>query len=175
MPTADVSARLAWPDDARAIAGVQLAAWQHDRLLPDGVPPIEVDDHAARWEATLTRSPEARFRVLVGLERASVRGVVVVHPSTDPDADPVVDGEIGELLVHPDHRSAGHGSRLVQAAVDTLVADGFTRARWWIMAADDARRAFAESAGWAADGAHRTLEDGAGHTVKQVRLHTALS
>ena len=56
------------------------------------------------------------------------------------------------------------------------MADRFTRAVTWLPAADDGLRAFLTEAGWAPDGAHRTLDllgDGS-TTVKQVRLHTAL-
>jgi GNAT superfamily N-acetyltransferase len=114
------------------------------------------------------------MRTLVALERADVRGFALVHPSYDPDSDQVADGEIGEFIVSPAHHRAGHGSRLLQAAVDTLRADSFTRATWWVTATDDAVRAFATSAGWAPDGAHRELADDAGRTLKQVRLHTSL-
>ena len=56
------------------------------------------------------------------------------------------------------------------------MADRFNRAVTWVPAADDALRGFLTDAGWAPDGAHRTLDllgDGS-TTVKQVRLHTAL-
>ena len=58
-----------------------------------------------------------------------------------------------------------------------MVADRFTRAVTWLVAEDDAQRGFLTDAGWAPDGAHRTLDlDGTGATqVKQVRLHTALA
>ncbi len=177
MVTADVSARLAWPDDARAIATVQVAAWRADYAEMLGravVENLDVDAVAAQWAASLTAPPDARMRVLVALERATVRGFAVLHPNADPDADPVADGEIGEVVVDPEHRGAGHGSRLLQAAVDTLAADRFTRARWWMPADDAALRAFAPSAGWAPDGAHRSVENEAGTVVKQVRLHAAL-
>jgi hypothetical protein len=78
--------------------------------------------------------------------------------------------------VDPHRRRAGHGSRLLQAGADTLVADRFVRAVTWLPAADDTTRAFLTDAGWGADGAHRTLDllgDGT-TTLKQVRLHTAL-
>jgi ribosomal protein S18 acetylase RimI-like enzyme len=84
----------------------------------------------------------------------------------------VTDGEVGELVVDPEHRGEGHGSRLLQAAMDTLAADHFSRVRWWIASTDDALRDFVTSSGWEADGAHRELQDEAGNTVKQVRLHT---
>jgi GNAT superfamily N-acetyltransferase len=101
----------------------------------------------------------------------------VTTPSPDPDADPVADGELGDLVVHPAHRRAGHGSRLLQAGVDTLRADRFTRATTWLRTDDDVRRRFLTEAGWAPDGAHRELDlhgDGSVR-VKQVRLHTDVS
>ena len=175
MVTADVSARLAWPDDAGSIARVQIAAWRDmyaDVLAPDVLESLDVDDFAERWTVSLTKPQDARIRVLVALDRADVRGFALVHPSFDPDADQVTDGEVGELVVDPEHRGEGHGSRLLQAAMDTLAADKFTRVRWWIASTDDALRDFVTSSGWEADGAHRELQDEAGNTVKQVRLHT---
>lgn len=169
MVTADVSVRLAWPDDVAAIATVQQAAWR------DAFGDMTTVDVAPAWHALLTTPPDARARVLVALEQATLRGVVFVHPCHDPDADQVADGEVGELLVDPGHRGEGHGSRLLQAAMDTLRADGFERARWWVPTTDDALRAFVVGTGWAADGAHRELADETGaHTVKQVRLVTSL-
>ena len=81
-----------------------------------------------------------------------------------------------EVVLDPDERRQGHGSRLLQAAVDTLRADRFERAVTWLVSSDDALRGFLDGAGWAPDGAHRELDlDGAGTVrVKQVRLHTDL-
>ena len=70
-------------------------------------------------------------------------------PATDPDCDPVGDGEVTDLTVDPHKRHAGHGSRLMQASVDTLKADRFTRAVTWLAAQDDETRAFLTAAGWA--------------------------
>ncbi len=178
MVTADVSARLAWPDDSGSIARVQLAAWRdmYADLLPSEVlESLDVEEFADRWSTSLTKPQDARMRVLVALDRADVRGFALIHPSYDPDADQVTDGEVGEFVVDPDHRREGHGSRLLQAAMDTLAADRFTRVRWWIASTDDVLREFVTSSGWEADGAHRELQDDAGHTVKQVRLHTTIA
>ena len=176
MVSADVSARLAWPDDADAVAAVQEAVWRDTGLLEGDA----VHDRAAAsqaWRALLTTPPDARVRVLVALEQTTVRGYCLVHPSHDPDPDRGADGEGGELAVDPGQRGAGHGSRLLQAAVATLRADGFVRARWWLPTTDDALRSFVTSTGWAPDGAHRELEaaDGGPRTLKQVRLVTALT
>ncbi len=178
-PAADVSARVAWAEDAAAIAAVQVRAWRvtYADLLPAEVlAGLDAGEIAEGWREALTRTEDARQRVLVALERNLVTGFVVTGPATDPDCDPLETGEMGDLTVDPHKRSAGHGSRLLQAAADTLVADRFTRAVTWLPAADDTLRSFLVAAGWGPDGAHRTLDltgDGT-TTVKQVRLHTAL-
>jgi GNAT superfamily N-acetyltransferase len=182
MPSADVSVRIAWADDAPAIAEVQLRAWPelYGALLPpEAIPsgPQAVEQAAAAWRGSLSAPGDARNRVLVALERNRVVAFAITGPAADPDCDPVGDGELQDLTVDPAERGRGHGSRLLQAAVDTLVADRFTRAVAWVLAADDDLREFLTQAGWAPDTAHRELDlDGSGATlVKQVRLHTALS
>lgn len=182
-PSADLSVRVGWSDDAGPLVRVQLRAW-HDRyasLLPAGSLPDAADEPtvaaaADRWQRSLHRPGDARNRVLVALDRQRVVGLAVTLPSPDPDADPVGDAELAELAVDPDERRRGHGSRLLQAAVDTMRADRFRRAVCWLVTTDDATRTFLTSAGWAVDGAHRTLDltgDGS-VTVKQLRLHTSL-
>src|SRR5438309_4589252 len=160
-PVADVSVRVGWADDAAAIAEVQVAAWRQEYggLLPDDlVASLDVDQFAAAWHQALARPADARNRVLVALERQAVRGFAVTGPSGDPDSDPVADGEIGELVVDPAYTRSGHGSRLLQACVDTLRADRFVRATTWLNSTDDLRREFLASAGWEPDRAHRELD-----------------
>ena len=177
-PTADVSVRVAWADDATAIAELQLRTWRttYADLVPaDGLPDAEAA--AAAWHASLSRPGDARNRVLVALERNRVVGFVICSPASDPDCDPIADAELSELTVDPAERGRGHGSRLLQAAAETLAADHFARAVLWVLSTDDALRAFLAGAGWATDGAHRELGlDGPGAVlVKQVRMHTALA
>jgi len=179
MSSADVSARIAWAEDAPAIAAVQVRAWRtsYADLLPAEVlESLDPDALAEGWRLALGRPQDARNRVLVSLERNLVTGFLVTGPATDPDCDPVQVGELADLTVDPHRRRAGHGSRLLQAGVDTLVADRFEVAVTWLQAGDDTTREFLTTAGWGPDGAHRTLDlvgDGT-TTVKQVRLHTAL-
>ncbi len=181
-PTADVSVRVAWADDAEAIAAVQLRAWPslYGDLVPaESIPsgPEAEAAAAAAWRASFEKPGDARNRVLVALERNRVCGFAITCPSTDPDADPVADAELRELTIDPGEQRKGHGSRLLQAAADTMAADRFGRAVTWVPVGDDALRAFLTEAGWAADGAHRELElDEAGDVrMKQVRLHTSLT
>lgn len=177
--SADVSCRVAWSDDAPAIAAVQVRAWRssYAELLPDEVlAALSPEAFAEGWRASLARPVDARNRVLIALERNLVTGFAITGPSTDPDRDPIADGEITDLTVDPHKRNAGHGSRLMQAAIDTLKADRFVRAVTWLPATDDVTRAFLAAAGWGPDGAHRTLDLTGDGTVllKQIRLHTEI-
>lgn len=176
-PTADVSVRVAWADDAPAIAALQVRTWR--QAYADLLPADALPDEAAvaeAWRGSLARPADARQRALVALERNRVVGLAVTGPAGDPDCDPVADAELAELVVDPDEQRRGHGSRLLQAAVDTMRADRFVRAVLWSIASDDALRGFLAGAGWAPDSAHRELDlDGSGQVrIKQVRLHTEL-
>lgn len=175
---ADVSVRIAWADDAPAIAALQARSWATNYADALGAA-AELDPTAtaAAWHAALTKTGDARNRVLVALERNRVVGFAVTIPAADPDCDPVSTGELVEFSIDPGEENLGHGSRLLQAVVDTMVADHFSRAVMWLLSNDDAGRRFLTEAGWAPDGAHRELDlDGSGTTrLKQVRLHTALS
>jgi len=181
-PGADVSVRVAWADDAPAIARVQLRAWPelYAGLVPaEAIPsgPEAEEAAAAAWAESLQKPGDARNRVLVALERNRVAGFAITGPATDPDRDPVADAELRELTVDPDERGRGHGSRLLQAAADTMTSDRFRHAVTWVVSGDDALLEFLTGAGWAADSAHRELDlDGTGTTrIKQVRLHTRLA
>jgi GNAT superfamily N-acetyltransferase len=178
-PSADVSVRVAWADDAPAIADLQLRAWRemYAGVVPAEALPTDVEAATAAWRDSFQAPKDARNRVLVALERNRVVGFAITTPASDPDCDPVSDAELMELTVDPAERGKGHGSRLLQAAVETMQADRFGRAVLWSVASDDALRGFLTGAGWAPDTAHRELDlDGEGATlVKQVRLHTALS
>lgn len=175
---ADVSVRIAWADDAAAIAALQTRAWaaHYGDVLGDAAQ-LDPQATAAAWHTALTRTTDARNRVLVAAERNRVVGFAVIIPAADPDCDPVSTGEVVEFSIDPGEVNLGHGSRLLQAAVDTMVADHFSRAVMWLLSNDDSGRRFLTEAGWAPDGAHRELDlDGSGATkLRQVRLHTAIS
>lgn len=179
-PTSDVSVRVAWADDAGAIAALQVRAWREmyvNVLPPELLASLPAEQFETAWQQSIARPKEARQRVLVALERATVRGFAATVPATDADASPAVDAEVTEFVVDPAHRHAGHGSRLLHAGVDTLRSDKFSRATIWVASTDDRMRGFLTSQGWAADGAHRELDlygDGT-VLVKQLRLHTDLA
>ena len=177
-PIAETSVRLALPAEADRIGEIQVAAWRqaYRGLLPEDVLlDLNPAQFAAQWRAALLSPGEARNRVLVALAGRELVGFAAITASDDPDGDPAKDALIAEFAVDPAATRAGHGSRLLNAVVDTARADGFERVTVWINSTDDVLRTFYTDAGWAPDQAHRELDlygDGT-IRIKQIRLHTA--
>lgn len=174
---ADHFVRPARQGDVAALADVQLRVFResYGELLPASVL-VGLDDATAEaaWREAVTQPPSPRHRVLVAVETGRLVGFAATAPAGDDDLDPAVDAEIRVLLVLPERQRAGHGSRLLAAAVDTLVGDSFTSAVAWVPAGDPALRAFYGSAGWAED-ATRELADETGQAgVGEVRLQALI-
>lgn len=185
------SVRLALPAEAWQIADLQRRVWANDELERRMLDEVSTDQMAELWHAAITRPPLAHFRVLVATEgygqaepaaeaggtrqRTRVCAFAAIGPSDDPDAE-VTDSLVSEFCVDPLLTGQGHEDRLMNAMVDTMRADGYERATWWLRSTDDSLRAWLAEAGWAPDGAHRELgtEDGV-LRVKQVRMHTDIS
>lgn len=176
-PLAD-SVRLALPQEAARLAEIQLRNWRETmpaEAVEHVLSSVSAEEIAAVWQQAILRPPEARFRVLVAVTADGIAGFATTLPSQDGDADPSTDGAIEELTIDPIARRRGHGSRLLNACVDTLQADGFDRVTGWLNSTDDATRRFLEAAGWATDGSHRELGDeDTPVRIRQVRLHCSI-
>jgi ribosomal protein S18 acetylase RimI-like enzyme len=169
--------------DADSLVRVQVASWRcgYAGVVPSGLLASLTGDEAQavwrdRWLEAITNPPTSRHRVLVAVDGGPSRevvGFVSTGPSTDADQWPGTDGELYELRVAPEQTGRGHGGRLLHAAADTLVEDGFHTVSFWALAADAELRGFLESAGWAPDGARGELDVGV--AVPVVRLHTRIS
>lgn len=170
---ADVSVRPATPEDEAAVARVQLRAWRvthADLLGPAVLEQLDVQAVRAQWDAAIRRPPSARHRVLVACDGPRVVGFAATAPLGDA-ADGV---EVLALEVDPDHRRAGHGSRLLAACVDLAREDGADHLQTWVLDGDSAREEFLRSSGLGADGAARELgvgvrEDGEPRAVHEHR------
>jgi ribosomal protein S18 acetylase RimI-like enzyme len=177
-PVADASARIARPNDAAAVGMVQAAVWRaaYSDLLPqEVVDQFEPASFASVWRSSLKNPPSPRHVLLVACAGEQVVGFAAVGPSSDRDADET-SGEVLALGVHPDAQRSGHGSRLLNAAVDTLRGRGFTSMSVWLLARDEGARAFLAAAGLAPDGAYRDrVIDVDGGLAREVRLTSDLS
>src|SRR5580692_12863 len=141
--------------DADDLARVQVASWRS--RLAGIVPPsllgeLTGEEASAvwrgRWREAIGSPPTSRHRVLTAVSGAPPRevvGFVSAGPATDADRWPGTDAEIYELRVSPERTGQGHDSRLVHAAADTLVGEGFQTVSIWVLEADAGLRRFLES------------------------------
>lgn len=175
---ADASARIARPSDAPAVGMVQAAVWRAayaDVLPRDVLERFDGPSFARVWRDSLNTPPSPRHVLLVGCAGDQVVGFAAVGPSADADATDT-SGEVLAFGVHPDARRSGHGSRLLNAAVDTLRGKGFDTISTWILAKDEATRAFLTAAGLSPDSAFRDrVVDADGTVAREVRLTAHLA
>jgi GNAT superfamily N-acetyltransferase len=178
--------RPARPDEATEIARVQLSTWRtaYRRLFPRRV--LENLDAAwmtEQWRGAIETPPSPRHRVLVAIEQADelhVVGFAASGPADEaalaPEEKPLADtvAAVTDLLIEPRWGRRGHGSRLLAASVDLWHADGFTTAVAWAYERDPVTIKFLTAAGWAPDGATRSL-DVDDLLIPQIRLHTSLT
>lgn len=168
--------------DSESIGVINTSAWR-DRM--PGILPTEFldllspEDLAMSWASGILNPPQAGQLVLVAVDyeqgdQEAVRGYAAISPCADPDAAPD-EVELVALEVDPAHRGAGHGSRLMAAAMDIAVSQGATSASCWCALDDAHRRQFLVSAGWGPDGAFRDLEIDPGVPLREVRLVTSLA
>lgn len=173
-PLADASVRLARPSDAPAVGHVQAVVWSEvyaALLAPEVAAAFQPPAFARAWRTSLETPPTAAHRLLVACAGEQVVGFAAVAPSGDPDATGS-DGELTVLAVHPDARQLGHGSRLLNAAVDTARGSGFHALSGWLRDDDAQTRAFLTAAGFTPDGAFRDRAVGpaASDVLREVRL-----
>ncbi|MCP2263871.1 GNAT family N-acetyltransferase [Promicromonospora thailandica] len=154
--TADVSVRPAVAGDESAVTDVQVSSWRATGVLGEGViQALDVPAMRDRWASAITAPPGPGFAVLVALDGPDVVGFAAVSP-----------GQVLSLEVLPEAQRAGHGSRLLAAAVDRLRADGSETVTTWALADDTARAAFLAASGLGEDGRSRTLATGPREVVE---------
>ena len=169
----DASVRTARTADVAAVGEVQAAVWRDayaDLLAPEVVAAFEPQPFADAWQQSLQAPPSDWHRLMVATELNRVVGFAAFAPTDQSGV-----AEILAMGVHPDHRRLGHGSRLLNAAVDTLRVGDFTVVELWLLASDERSRAFLEAAGLHPDGAWRDrVIDADGGTAREVRLQAQI-
>lgn len=140
-----VRIRPARPEDARAIARVQVETWRsaYPGIIPDRVMiDMSVDAKAAGWRRQLA-SAGPREGTLVAL---AVAGGVVGFAGFGPGGAPGHDGEVYTLYVLADWQDRGVGKSLIAGAFRALSAAGMGSALVWVLA-DNPSRFFYEAMG----------------------------
>ena len=175
--------RDATPTDARKIATVHVATWQHAYagLLPeDFLAGLDVNQRAENWHRRISDPPDRGF-VLVYEQLGRIRGFASGGPSRDGEGGaaraegPGKIGEVYAIYVDPACQGQGAGTRLLGAAARSLAEAGFTEASLWVLADNHPSRRFYESCGWRGDGTAKPFDYGAGQSIPEVRYVTRLT
>ncbi|MCU1538959.1 MAG: GCN5-related N-acetyltransferase, partial [Humibacillus sp.] len=175
-PVADASVRVARVSDAPAVGFVQAVVYREAyaaTVAPDVLAAFEPRAFTIAWRESLTTPPTPDHLLLVACAGEQVVGLAAVGPSEDPDGEGVA--ELLVFGVHPEARRQGHGSRLLNAAVDTARGRNRHELATWVLGSDDATLAFLGFAGLEPDGAHRERVVGPdGSTAQEVRVSALL-
>lgn len=164
--------RRAIPDDAAAIAGVHVRAWQaaYRGLMPDAVlDGLSVARRERTWRQLLT-CHELTAVHLADDGTTVVGFCAVAAPSRDDDADDVV-AQVSAIYIEPRAWRTGVGRALLERALTDLRAGGWHSVTLWVLAANRPARDFYARFGFAPDGAEATHERSG---AKEVRLHARL-
>jgi GNAT superfamily N-acetyltransferase len=178
--SADASVRPGLPQDAAAIARIQVVTWRtayRSALPPAVLDEWDADAATAIWRSAIASPPTPGHGVVVALERNTPVGFAAFGPA-ELTAGEVANAagptaELSTLLVEPRWGRRGHGSRLLAAVTDLVRSGGAARLQTWLLEADGVSAGFYESAGWAPDGWARTLDTGA-EPLREIRWHALL-
>ena len=139
--------RTASRDDATAIAKIKVAAWRvaYRKIVPDIIlDGLDIDDVRENWFG-LSKSGLDRGGVVAARDGRIV-GYVLFGTARNGLAG--FDGQIFEIYVLPDQFGSGLGSRLHDAAMSRLEADGHANILLWVFEANARARRFYEKHGW---------------------------
>jgi GNAT superfamily N-acetyltransferase len=172
-PPEAVSLREARPEDAEAMADLNVRAWQaaFAGLVPQALLDGQRTEPRVRyWQEHLPSQPPERTWVV---ERGGrVVGLAHLGPSRDPNAPEAA--ELYGMYVEPEAVGTGAGKVLMAAAMEWFRSGPWAEAILWTLPGDHRAARFYRSWGWAPDGAAKT-----GHTplgdLDEVRYRSALS
>lgn len=155
--TATMLLRPARPDDAPAVAGVHVRAWQagYRGILPDDyLDGLRAEDRASRY--TFGATDPDRPQTIVAEIDGAICGFATTAPAPADDAPGA--GELCALHVDPTAWRRGIGTALLTAARARLVDLGFPTAVLWVLAGNDRAARLYVADGWHLDGAPRSTE-----------------
>jgi len=155
---AAVTLRAARPEDAAAMADLNVRAWLKGfaGLVPDALRLGQQTGPRQRyWEEHLPSAPPER--TWVAERDGAIVGLCHLGSSRDPDCPEA--GEIYGMYAAPEAVGTGVGRALMTAAMDWLRAGPWSVAILWTLPGDHRAARFYRSWGWAPDGAAKT-----GHT-----------
>lgn len=164
--------REALPTDARAMAELNVAAWQ--AFFTGLVPQALIDGQRAEprahyWEEHLPSVPPVR--TWVAEQAGRVIGLTHVGPSRDPDVPEAA--ELYGMYVVPEVVGTGVGRALMEAALEYFRAGPWEEAILWTLPGEHRAARFYRSWGWEPEGVAKTGHSPLGE-IESVRYRLRL-
>jgi GNAT superfamily N-acetyltransferase len=148
--------RRATTADAAGIASVHLDGWRraHEGLVPEAYFACKSSlGNEEFWRGELELEAADR-KPWVAVQDDRIVGFADGGIARDDDLDSGT-GEVYTLFVTPECWEKGIRSHLIEHVARDLREHRFMRAVFWVLAADEVMRAFAQFMGWRPDGATR--------------------
>jgi GNAT superfamily N-acetyltransferase len=164
--------RTALAEDVGEIARLHVSVWQaaYRGQVPDSyLDGLEPSQRVVMWSRVIQ---EPTALVLVAVESATIVGFCSSLPSRDPDASSSV-AEISALYVDAARWRSGHGTQLLEAAIESARTRRFREMTLWVLAASSSARAFYEACGFSADPLTKT-EQRPGFTLLETRYRRTI-
>lgn len=154
--------REAAPEDAGAVAAVQVASWRsaYRGILPESLlAGLSVEERTRGFRTAL--EPGAPTRIWLVEARGRLMGFAAVGPCRDAGANPARTGEVHAIYLLPEAWGHGLGRALMDRALGELAGRGHEAAVLWVLERNLRAQRFYEAGGWQAAGASRTIwQDG---------------
>ena len=151
-----VRIREATPDDAGAIAEINVRGWRaayRGVVSAATLEALSVEDLQARFTGFMA-DPGRGSTALVALgDDGRVIGYTSFGTPRETSTDLEDAGEVYAIYVEPEAWGSGWGRALFAAAEDGLREAGFRRGFLWVLEENPRARRFYEAAGWRWDGA----------------------
>ncbi|HYI46746.1 MAG TPA: GNAT family N-acetyltransferase [Actinomycetota bacterium] len=149
------SIRPAVPDDASAIAEVNIASWRaaYKDLIPDGVlDELTVPVLSRRWLKEVATPDPPHARLVVVEDERGVTGFARFGPARDPDSiEERTTGELYGFYLHPDVWGRGAARALMDGILAELRDEGLEHVTLNVVAGNERARSFYEHLGWTLD------------------------
>ena len=165
-----VTVRLASPDDAEGIGGIQVETWRaaYTGLMPDEtIASFDVESRQRLWRAWF-QQPWPGSVVFV----AEDDGHVVGFANSGPCREEAGAGELYAIYVLPTSWGTGAGRALIQRTEEWMRSSGFGDAILWVLEGNERAERFYRAAGWEQDG--RKIDQFQGAAVSELRYRKRL-
>lgn len=162
--------RPAVPDDATAVATVQVAGWRsaYARILPPAeLAGLSVTRSARMWREVIEGSARSGKQVLVAAQPdGEVTGFSAFGPERETSGPAPATAELYAFYVHPRHWRQGIGDMLMADTLPLLQQREERAAKLWVYERNAAARAFYQRHGWR----HDARTPPAGSTPQELEL-----